>query len=204
MNTTTLTELRELLKRLIPLLQEDVATLQQEASGQSPLIRRLLQREIQERESLIHQLQETVTPLSIEQNESWTEERFQEELLSSERYRDHYESQNQTEKLCQFGVDLMNLVERKQWQLNYKFNKYYFNFYFGRRPIFGINLRGSQALYVTLPADILAHHNDGQYTYAYRASSKCGVYPRHVTVADIKDLLEFAYNWRAGLLSLAR
>lgn len=64
MNSTTLTQLRKLLEKLIPLLQEDVSTLKQEASRQQPLIQRLLQREIQEREVLILQLKETVKQLS--------------------------------------------------------------------------------------------------------------------------------------------
>ena len=78
-----------------------------------------------------------------------------------------YESLNQTEKICQFGEDLMNLVEF--------------------------------ALRVWLPADILAEHNSDQYTYIYREWGKFGEYPESVTVADIKDLLTFAYNWHAGL-----
>ena len=63
MNSTTLTQLRELLKKLIPLLQEDVSTLKQEVSRHEPLIQRLLQREIEEREALIPQLNEAVEQL---------------------------------------------------------------------------------------------------------------------------------------------
>lgn len=130
--------------------------------------------------------------------EHWTFERFKGELLSYQKYKEDYESRNQTEKLCKIGTDLMNLVEKEQWDLTYKFNKYYFNLYFKGKPIFGVNLQGSQALYVTLPADVLAKCNNDQYTYTYRASSKCGVYPGNVTVANIKDVLEFAYLWYAG------
>lgn len=64
MNSKTLTQLRELLEKLIPLLQEDISTLKQEASRQEPLIQRLLQREIEEREALILRLKETVEQLS--------------------------------------------------------------------------------------------------------------------------------------------
>ena len=203
MNTTTLTELRELLERLIPLLQEDVVTLQQETSGQGPLTRRLLQREIQEREALVPQLQEAVKQLSIEQNESWTVERFKKELLDSERYRNHYESQNQTEKLCQFGVDLMNLTQRERWQLTPKFNKNYFALYFKERRVFGVHLRGNKsALLVWFPKDVRAQRNnpvfDHQYTCDYWDSERCGMYPGDVTVENIKDVLEFAYLWHAN------
>ena len=64
MNSTTLTQIRELLEKLIPLLQEDVSTLKQEASQQEPLIQRLLQRETDEREALISRLKDAVKQLS--------------------------------------------------------------------------------------------------------------------------------------------
>ena len=63
MNSKTLTEIRELLDKLIPLLEEDVITLKQEASRQEPLIQRLLWREIEEREALIPRLKEAVEQL---------------------------------------------------------------------------------------------------------------------------------------------
>lgn len=64
MNSTTSTQIRELLEKLIPLLEEDVSTLKQEASQQKPLIKRLLQREIEAREALIPQLKDGVKSLS--------------------------------------------------------------------------------------------------------------------------------------------
>ena len=64
MNSTTSTQICELLEKLIPLLQEDVSTLKQEASRQEPLIQRLLQREIKEREALILELKDGVKSLS--------------------------------------------------------------------------------------------------------------------------------------------
>ena len=69
----------------------------------------------------------------VKPNEPWTVERFLEELLSSQKYKEDYESRKQTEKLCQLGTDLINLVETKQWELTYKFNKFYFAFYFKGR-----------------------------------------------------------------------
>ena len=63
----------------------------------------------------------------VNPNEDWTAERFY-ELLSSQEYSEFYESRNQTERLCEFGADLMALVENKQWKLPYKFNKHHFVF----------------------------------------------------------------------------
>ena len=192
MDPTTAKQIGDLLEELNPLLKEEVDRLEQASSQKEPLIQRLLKTEIQKRRVLILRLEEAVQSLSIGQNESWTVERFQEELLSSERYRNHYESKNQTEKLCDFGVDLMNLREREQWQLTPKFNKNYFALKFrgtGRR-VFGIRVGGNEfALRVWLPADVLAEHNNDQYTYTYRDWGECGEYPVHVMVADIKNLI---------------
>ena len=58
----------------------------------------------------------------ISPDEGWTVERFN-ELLSPQEYRGFYESRNQTEKLCEFGADLMALVENKQWELTPEFKK---------------------------------------------------------------------------------
>ena len=139
-------------------------------------------------------------PSKIEQIEPWTVERFKGELLSSQKYKEDYESRNQTEKLCKIGTDLMNLVEKEQWELTYKFNKFYFAFYFRRgrrdRRVFGIDLFACPRLLIWLPADVLAESNDAQYTYD--DSYKCGMYPEHVTVANIKNVLEAAYLWYTG------
>ena len=140
---------------------------------------------------------------SISPDEHWTSERFN-ELISQAEYREFYESQNQTEKLCELGTDLMALIQREQWELNYKFNKFYFALYFRGRRVFGINLFARPKLAVWLPEDVLAERNydlfDDQYTYTYYDSHGCGIYPEHVTVANIESLLDFAYSWRAGLL----
>ena len=132
-------------------------------------------------------------------NEQWTVERFR-ALLGSERYREVYESRNQTEKLCEFGTDLMNLVKRRQWELEHTFNKNYFVFKFSNRRVFGVHLHDSKALRVWLPEDVLAECNNDQYTYDYFDWSGCGVYPGDVTVANIQEVLEYAYRWHSDLL----
>ena len=133
----------------------------------------------------------------IEPKDPWTVERFK-ALLSTQTYREVYESRNQTEKLCKFGTDLMNLVQREQWQLTPRFNKNYFALYFKGKRVFGVHLRGNEwALRVWLSKDELDERNNEEYTYVYRISYECGFYPRHVTVANIEDILEFAYNVRS-------
>lgn len=140
-------------------------------------------------------------------DESWTVERFN-ELLSSQKYRDFYKSRNQTERLCEFGADLMALVHNKRWELTYKFNKRYFALYFRHggtsRRVFGISLQGRPKLAVWLREDILKERNsdlyDGKYMHeSYYESHGCGVYPEHVAVTDIEELLEFAYSSYADL-----
>ena len=139
------------------------------------------------------------------EDDHWTAERFK-TLVSESKYRDFYESKRQIEKLCEFGADLMALLERKNWELTHKFNKFYFALYFKGRRVFGINLHARPKLAVWLPKDVLADHNDnyldGKYSCgSYFDSHGCGIYPEHVTVANIEDLLEFAYSYRVDSLS---
>ena len=138
---------------------------------------------------------------SISHDDPWTAERFN-ELVSESENRARYESKNQIEKLCELGADLKALVEREQWDLISEFKIVYFAFYFRRRRVFGINLSARPRLAVWLPLDILADLNDDQYTCeSYRKNPPCGIYPEHVTVANIVEVLQFAYFWRAGLIS---
>ena len=140
---------------------------------------------------------------TISPDEEWTAERFK-ALASQSEYRDLHESLKNPEKFYEFGADLMALVQSEQWELTYKFNKYYFAFYFRNRRVFGINLRNSPKLCFWLPADALAERNydlfDDQYTYTYYDSHGSGIYPEHVTVADLESLLDFAYARHADLL----
>ena len=148
---------------------------------------------------------EKTSEVETSPEEHWTAERFK-ALASESEYGDFYESQNQMEKLCEFGVDLMDLVQRKGWELTHKFNKYYFAFYLrGRRRVFGISLQGRPKLAIWLPEDILAGVNDDLFDgqsecESYHDSHGWGIYSEHVTVEDIASLLDFAYSWHANLL----
>ena len=137
------------------------------------------------------------------EDDRWTTERFRE--LIPQQFSDFYESRNLTQRLCELGIDLMNLVEEESLELTYKFNKFYFAHYFKNRRVFGINMFGNPKLAVWLPANVFADCNsrffDNHYSYNYFDSHRCGVYPVQVTVADIEDLLEFAYSWHVELLS---
>ena len=136
------------------------------------------------------------------EDEHWTAERFK-TLVSESEYRDFYESKHQIEKLCEFGADLMVLLERKQWELTHKFNKYYFALYFRGRRVFGIDMFARPRLLIWLPEEVLVSNVDlfdVRYTCNYDASHKCGIFPEHATVANIEKILEFAYFYRAGLL----
>ena len=139
---------------------------------------------------------------NVSPDEKWTVERFN-KLLSSQEHSELYESRNQTEKLCEFGADLMALVENKQWELTHKFKQHYFALYFRHRRVFGVSLRSRPKLAVWLPEDILRERNydlyDDEYTYKIYSGQR-GIYSESVTVADIDELLEFAYSWYMDLL----
>ena len=57
MDTTTASQIRDLLKELIPVLQENISRLQQKSSQQEPLIQRLLNTEIGRQSALIRRSQ---------------------------------------------------------------------------------------------------------------------------------------------------
>ena len=139
---------------------------------------------------------------NVSPDEKWTVERFN-ELLSSQEHSELYESRNQTEKLCEFGADLMALVENEQWELTPKFRQQYFALYFRHRRVFGVSLTARPRLAVWLLEAILRERNYDLYSdedICRFYDGRRGIYPESVTVADIEELLEFAYRWYVDLL----
>ena len=63
MDTTTAAQIRDLLKELIPVLQENISRLQQKSSQQEPLIQRLLNTEIEEQKEFIRRAQRVLKEL---------------------------------------------------------------------------------------------------------------------------------------------
>lgn len=63
MDTTTASQIRDLLKELIPVLEENISRLQQESSQQEPLIQRLLNTEIEGQKALIRRSQTALKEL---------------------------------------------------------------------------------------------------------------------------------------------
>ena len=115
-----------------------------------------------------------------------------EELISQSEYSDFYESRSQTERLCEFGVNLMDLVKRNQWDLFPQFKKYYIAFYYMNRRVFGINLFARPKLCVWLPHDLFEGNYECENHYD---SHGCGVFSENVNTESIEELLEFAYFW---------
>lgn len=136
----------------------------------------------------------------------WTAERFR-ELISDERHEAVYKRRGQIESLSELGANLMNVVAKNQWELTYKFKDRNFSFYFGRRLVFGINLHAQiSRLCVWVPEDDVIDREDdwidcgimNHRPERYYSSSGCAVYPRGVKVADIEEMLAFAYAWWSG------
>ena len=117
-----------------------------------------------------------------------TTERFK-ELISQDQHKDIYESRKRIEGLCQLGVDLMNLVTEKDWELTHKFNKPYFALYFNGRIVFGVNLNGHPRLFVKLKETVIREHRhklNAVHQYdKFDYLHGWAIYSKHVTVADI-------------------
>ena len=157
-------------------------------------------------EHLTQELGTTTETPDNDDRDIWTAERFR-ELISDERHGAVYERRGQIESLSELGADLMNFVAKNQWELTHKFRERNFSFYFGRRLVFGINLHAQTArLCVWVPKDdVIDRENDwidcgimNRGHEEYYSSSGCAVYPRSVEVADIEEMLAFAYAWRSG------
>ena len=138
--------------------------------------------------------------------DTWTAEKFK-ELISEQEYKETYYSKGKIERFSELGADLMNLVDKEQWKLTYRFKKKYFAFYFKGKPIFGINLNAfSPRLCIWLPEEIVIdRENDGETdsrheTYRDWISIGFAAYPTDVEVADLKALLNFTYLSRTDQL----
>ena len=137
----------------------------------------------------------------------WTAESFR-ELISekSGEYGAGYKKRGQIESLSKLGADLMNLVESNQWKLTYKFRDRNFSFYFRHRLVFGINLHADEIsrLCVWVPeGDLIDREEDWincgimNHRHEKYYSSGCAVYSEEVEVADIEQMLTFAYTQRS-------
>ena len=137
----------------------------------------------------------------------WTTEKFK-ELISDQNHKETYDSKGQIERLSELGADLMNLADKEQWQLSYRFRQLYFAFYFRGSPIFGVNLQSyDPRLCVWLPEDIVIDREaDGETDqrheryYEWYYSIGFAAYPTNVEVASLEGLLRFTYLYRTGQL----
>ena len=144
--------------------------------------------------------------VSSDDSNIWTAERFR-ELISDERHEAVYERRGQIENLSELGADLMNFVAKNQWELTHKFTERNFGFYFGRRLVLELisTLKLQDFVSGCLKMIYIDVENDwincGMMNHKherYYSSSGCAVYPRGIEVADIEQMLAFAYAWWSG------
>ncbi|MDE0325620.1 MAG: hypothetical protein OXN27_17030 [Candidatus Poribacteria bacterium] len=148
-------------------------------------------------------------PISSNNSDIWTAEKFFKEWISGKKYEKRYNSKGQIERLSKLGADLMNLIDQEQWGLRPKFNKLYVAFYSGRSPYFGVDLASaSPRLCIWLPKKIVIDKENARVTdnrheiYSNWANSTgSAVYPSFVEVVDIEGMLKIAYAWRQGAVS---
>ena len=125
-------------------------------------------------------------------------------MITEQEHEAIYERRGQIERLSELGTDLMNLVDKEQWELTYKFTQSYFAFYSGRKPIFGVNLQNHRPrLCVWLEEWVVVDREDDGETdsrheryYNWFHSIGFAAYPTDVEVADIENLLRFTYSYR--------
>lgn len=121
------------------------------------------------------------------------------ELVPASR-REFYETR-QNKKVREFYArisKLQNLVQDLGWEemLTIKFYKFSCGFYFGNKPVFGVNLYGPPRFYVKITeteATQLSHHCQYEAYYLQQA-----IYPQYATVEELHPILEFAYRKHTG------
>ena len=126
------------------------------------------------------------------ERERWTLEKFKE--LIPERLKALYEGKDGSGNLYQFGAELQNLIEERDWTLNLRFGIYYFVFYSGRRRVFGVNLFGAPRLAVWGTEEERIEFPECEYDPTYYPPHKQWVYPREATVEDLREIFEFVYR----------
>ena len=129
---------------------------------------------------------------SISEDDRSTSESFKE--LVPKDIREHYDIQIGNEELYQLGADLQSLIQEKKWKLELRFGRSYFVFYYGRRRVFGVNLFRNPRLVIWGAEVDQPKFSKFDNKPVYYPVHQQWVFPRGVTVENLSDILESAYN----------
>ena len=123
----------------------------------------------------------------------WTIDKVRKSI--PQEHREHYEIQhkNKVGTIYTLVADLLNLVEKKEWQLIPKFQKSYCALYEENKPIFGVNFYGSPRFAVWIlkkEAKRLSNHCEFE---RYHDQLRQAVYPEHTLIDELLPIFEFAF-----------
>ena len=127
-------------------------------------------------------------------DKAWTIDRVK-YLVPQER-KEHYETQHKNKVGVIYAqvAELLNLVEKKGWDLSPKFQKSYCALYVERRPIFGVTFSGSPRFAVWIEkqeAERLSNHCKFE---RYSDPHGHSIYPLSTSLDELLPIFEFAYS----------
>lgn len=132
-----------------------------------------------------------VEPTQVYGDSSWTVSRVR-DLIPREQ-RDEYERnfRNFREFYTRIA-QLLNLIEKKEWELTPRFRGRYCGFYFRNRRVFGVF--SDRRFVVGITAEEAERLQSRCAFDRYDSAYKHAVYPRRTTVEQLLPIFEFAYQ----------
>ena len=107
---------------------------------------------------------------------------------------EHYDTRVGDEELYKLGADLQSLIQQKKWELERRFGRSYFVFWYGSRRVFGVNLFGNPRLAIWGTEVDESKFSEFDNKPVYYPVHHQWVFPRGTTVEEIQDILECVYN----------
>ncbi|MYB95393.1 DUF262 domain-containing protein [Candidatus Poribacteria bacterium] len=127
-------------------------------------------------------------------DKAWTIDRVK-YLVPQER-KEHYETQHKNKVGVIYAqvAELLNLVEKKGWDLSPKFQKSYCALYVERRPIFGVTFSGSPRFAVWIEKQEVERLSNHCKFERYSDPHGHAIYPLSTSLDELLPIFEFAYS----------
>lgn len=132
------------------------------------------------------------TNLQITEGNQWSLDRFK-ELVPGD-IREHYDTRVGNEDLYSLGADLQSLIQKKEWDLELRFSKWYFIFCYGRKRVFGVNLFGNPRLAILGTEEDKLKYSVSKHEPTYYSPHNQWLFPKDTKVDDICKILESVYD----------
>ena len=128
----------------------------------------------------------------IDQDDQLTPDMFKE--LVPRDIRKYYDTRVGDEEVYKLGAGLQSLIQQKKMELERRFGRSYFVFWYGSRRVFGVNLFGNPRLAIWGTEVDESKFSEFDNKPVYYPVHHQWVFPRGTTVEEIQGILECVYN----------